>query len=385
MRRARHVPASIAIEASALCTPRPSGVARYARELGTALLAPAASGETAHEFVFAYRLSRWRERGHCLAGTPRLWYQEPLPLLAARPALVHGTDLRVPAWRGVPAVATLHDVFALLSDEWSPPAFRARKLAAYRALPARCARIIAVSEATRRDFLARVDCPPERVVVVHEGVSPAFAAPPPARREAALARLGLAGGAPYLLFVGGLDRRKNLLGLARTLAATPALAEFALVVVGGEGHGAAELRGDPVWSALGPRLRWLGAVADADLPALYACAAAFCLPSFAEGFGLPVLEAMACGTPVVVSDRGALPEIAGGHARLADPASPTAIAEALLAALAMTSAERAAARAHAATFTWERAARATLDVYNALLTAPAGRSQPRSPITERSR
>jgi len=363
--------ATIVLEASALCTPRPSGVARYTRELAGALLALAASGEAPYIYRLAYRLSRWTERAACLAGAPRLWYQEPLPPLGlgARPALVHGLDLRVPPWPGVPRVATLHDVFALLSDAWSPPGFRARKLAAYRALPVRCARIIAVSEATRRDFLARVDCPPERVTAVHEGVSPAFAPVASVAREAALARHGLAGGRPYVLFVGGLDRRKNLLGLARALAATPALAELALAVVGGEGHGAAELRADPVWGALGSRLRWLGAVGDAELPALYAGAAVFCLPSFAEGFGLPLLEAMACGTPVVASDRGALPEIAGGHARLADPESPAAIGAALIAALAMTSAERAAARAHAASFTWERAARATLAVYDELLDA----------------
>lgn len=360
---------TIVLEASGLCTPRPSGVARYTRELAEALLALAARGEAPCDFRLAYRLSRWRERAGCLAGARTLWYQEPLPRLGPRPALVHGLDLRVPAWRGVPRVATLHDVFALLSEEWSPPAFRARKLAAYRALPARAARIVAVSEATRRDFLARVDCPPERVVVVHEGVSPAFAPAAPAALKAVCARRGLSGERPYLLFVGGLDRRKNLLGLARALVASPALAGFTLAVVGGEGHGAAELRRDPVWNALGPRLHWLGAVDDAELPALYTGAAAFCLPSFAEGFGLPVLEAMACGTPVVASDRGALPEIAGGHARLADPDSPSSIAEALLAALAMSSAERAAAQAHAATFSWERAARATLGVYAEVLAA----------------
>jgi glycosyltransferase involved in cell wall biosynthesis len=370
MPRTRPALLPVAIEASALCTPRPSGVARYTRELATALLALAARGETPYDFLLAYRLSRWRERGRCLEGAPRLWYQEPLPPPGPRPLLVHGTDLRVPAWRGVPGVATLHDVFALLSDAWSPPAFRARKIAAYRALPARCARIVAVSEATRRDFLERVACPPERVVVVHEGVSPSFAPPTPAARAAVLARYGLEGGPPYLLFVGGIDRRKNLRGLLRALLAEPALADFRLAVVGGEGHGAAELLGDPTWRALAPRLLRLGVVPDADLPALYAGAAAFCMPSFAEGFGLPLLEAMACGTPVMAADRGALPEVAGGHARLADPASPGAIGAAILHALAATPAEREAARAHAAQFTWESTARGMLQVYAESLGEP---------------
>jgi len=370
MRRARPALLPVAIEASALCTPRPSGVARYTRELAEALLALAAGGQTPYEFHFAYRLSRWRGRGRCLTEAPRLWYQEPLPPLGPRPLLVHGTDLRVPTWRGVARVATLHDVFALLSDKWSPPAFRARKVAAYLALPARCARIVAVSEATRQDFLERVACPPERVVVVHEGVSPAFAPPPAAKRQVVLVRHGLADGRPYLLFVGGIDRRKNLLGLLRALLAEPALADVRLVVVGSEGHGAAELLGDPVWRALGPRLINLGYVPDSMLPALYAGAAAFCMPSFAEGFGLPLLEAMACGTPVMAADRGALPEIAGGHARLADPESPTAIATAIVDALAATPAEREAARAHAAEFTWERTARALLSVYAEALALP---------------
>ena len=367
MRRTHPALLPIAIEASALCTPRPSGVARYTRELGEALLALAAREEAPYCFQFAYRLSRWRERARCLVGAPRLWYQEPLPLLGPRPALVHGTDLRAPAWRGVACVATLHDVFALLSDAWSPAAFRARKIAAYRALPARCARIVAVSEATRQDFLARVDCSPERVIVVHEGVSPAFTGPAPGAREAVLTRHGLADGRPYLLFVGAIDRRKNLLGLLRALLSESALADCRLAVVGGEGHGAAELLADPAWRALGPRLLRLGVVPDAVLRTLYTHAAAFCLPSFAEGFGLPLLEAMACGTPVAASDRGALPEIAGGHARLCDPESPADIAAALLAALAATPAEREAARAHAAAFTWERTARSMLQVYGELL------------------
>ncbi len=375
MLRTRPALLPVAIEASALCTPRPSGVARYTRELATALLALAARGETPYDFLLAYRLSRWRERERCLEGAPRLWYQEPLPPLGPRPLLVHGTDLRVPAWRGVPGVATLHDVFALLSDAWSPPAFRARKIAAYRALPARCARIVAVSEATRRDFLERVDCPPERVVVVHEGVSPSFAPPPLAARAAALTRYRLEGGPPYLLFVGGIDRRKNLRGLLRALLAEPALGDYRLAIVGGEGHGAAELLDDPTWRALAPRLLRLGVVPDADLPALYAGAAAFCLPSFAEGFGLPLLEAMACGTPVMAADRGALPEIAGGHARLAEPESPGAIGAAILDALAATPAEREAARAHAAQFTWERTARGMLQVYSESLGEPRTRAE----------
>ncbi len=353
----------IAIEASAVCTSQPSGVARYTSRLIRTLLELRAKGEGEHEYRVCYRLSRWKLRKYRLglADLPRFWHQEPFLPQLRRPRLVHGTDVRVPGWRGVRKVATLHDVFSLISDRWAPADFRRRKIRDYRQMAKRCQRIIAVSEATRQDFLSHIDYPEHQVKVVHEGVSARFRPREPREIKAATARQGL--DRPYLLFVGGAGRRKNLLGTMRALATSSLARDYQLAVVGGRGHGASEVLADPVVKELGESLRLLGFVPDPDLPALYCGAAAFCMPSFGEGFGLPLLEAMACGAPVVAAERGAMPEVAGGHAWLADPDEPASIAAAIERALACTEAQREAAQRHARHYSWERCARGVLEVY----------------------
>lgn len=359
--------ARIAIEVSALATPRPSGVARYASRLVRTLLELRVRGEGEHDYRVCTRLSRWKHRAHRphLADLPHFWYQEPLIPLARRPHLVHGTDVRTPSWPGIPKVATLHDVFALLSEEWAPAEFRRKKIREYRRMARSCERIIAVSEATRQSFLERVDYPAERISVVHEGVSPRFRPRDEQEVKALRERHGLE--KPYLLFVGGADRRKNLLGLMRALAGSPLARDFDLVVVGGRGHEADAVLADPVVRELGEGLRLMGYLPDPELPALYSGAAAFCMPSFCEGFGLPLLEAMSCGVPVVGAERGAIPEIAGGHAWLVEPESTESIALALERAIGSKPAQREAARKHAQHFSWEACARGVLGVYMELL------------------
>jgi glycosyltransferase involved in cell wall biosynthesis len=357
----------IAIDASAVCTPRPSGEARYTSRLIRTLLELRAKGEGEHDYRVCYRMSRWKQRKHCLglADLPRFWYQEPFIPQLRRPRLVHGTDVYVPNWRGVCKVATLHDVFSLISKRWAPDDLRRRKIRDYRQMARRCHRIIAVSEATRRNFLSHIDYPENQVKVVHEGVSARFRLREPREIKAAKARHGL--DRPYLLFVGGVDRRKNLLGMMRAMASSSLAQDYQLVVVGTRGHGAEEVLADPVVKELGGNLRLLGFVPDPDLPALYCGASAFCMPSFNEGFGLPLLEAMACGVPVVAAERGAMPEVAGGHAWLAEPDEPAAIAAALERALESSESQREAAQRHARHYSWERCAREVLKLYEEVL------------------
>ncbi len=357
----------IAIDATAVCTPRPSGVARYSSRLVRTLLELRARGEGEHSYRVCYRLSRWNLRKHCLglADLPRFWYQGSFLPQLRRPSLVHGTDVRVPNWSGVKKVATLHDVSSLISKRWAPDDLRRRDIRNYRQMARRCSRIIAVSEATRRDFLSHIDYPEEQVSVVHEGVSSRFRQREPREIKAAKERQGL--DRPYLLFVGGADRRKNLLGMMRAMANSTLAKNYQLAVVGNRGHGAAEILADPVVKELAGNLRLLGFVPDPDLPALYCGAEAFCMPSFNEGFGLPLLEAMACGVPVVASERGAMPEVAGGHAWLADPEEPAAIAAALERALESNETQREAAQRHAQHFSWERCGRGVLTVYEEIL------------------
>jgi glycosyltransferase involved in cell wall biosynthesis len=176
---------------------------------------------------------------------------------------------------------------------------------------------------------------------------------------------------PYVLWVGTLEPRKNLertvQGFAHAVTEAE-LDEVQLCLVGPRGW----LRGDPDELLAGrrDRVRWLGSVPRDELPALYAGAEAFVFPSLAEGFGLPVLEAMACGAPVVTSDRSALPEVAGDAALLCDPTDPGSIGEAVGRVLRdrdLAGRLRRAGLERAAGYTWDRMARETASRYRELV------------------
>ena len=351
----------VALEATAACTRARGGIARYALELARALMRELATRGGRLDLLT--RLSRWRKHGlrPAVEGARRRWLQEPFWPPAGGYDVVHGTDARVPYWRGVPRVATLHDVFSLVSEGLAEPRFRAMKRARYAELTERCDRIIAVSESTKADFLRFFDYPPERIDVVHLGVEPRFRPVSQEARTGVRARYGLDD--PYLLFIGELSPRKNLQRLVEAFGRSGLAQDLQLVLAGNRTYGTEEIEAAIDASGFAQRVLRPGYVADEDLPALYGEARAFCFPSLYEGFGLPILEAMACGTPVVASDRGAAPEVAAGHAVLADPEDTDAIAAALREAVEPSPGLREAARAHAGRFTWERTAQQTLAVY----------------------
>jgi alpha-1,3-rhamnosyl/mannosyltransferase len=198
--------------------------------------------------------------------------------------------------------------------------------------------------------------------VVYEGVAPTFRVLSGAETEPVLAQYGLRAGA-YLLALGTLQPRKNLLTLLRAVrlllddGCDPGL----VVLVGATGWGST-LEAEVERLGLTPRVRILGYLPNEALPAIYSGARAFAFPSLYEGFGLPVLEAMACGTPVVASNCSSLPEVVGEAGLLADPRRPAAFAGALRRLLAepdLAARLREAGLARAAEFTWERCARET--------------------------
>ncbi|MBC7224691.1 MAG: glycosyltransferase family 4 protein, partial [Anaerolineae bacterium] len=229
----------------------------------------------------------------------------------------------------------------------------------------KAARLIADSAFTREELLRWTDYPPGRIVVIPCGVAPAFR---PLEDEGNLRpvreRYGLPEGR-LLLHVGHGARRKNLAGLLQALArVVQAAGDVHLVQVGAR-PGQAE---ETLVARLGlqGRVRWLGTVPGQDLPALYNLADCFVFPSLYEGFGLPVLEAMACGTPVVCSHLASLPEVAGDAALLVDPRDPAALAQAVLQVLedaALRQGLREAGLRRAGAFTWACTAAATANVY----------------------
>ena len=359
------VPGAVAFEVSTLLVEKPSGIGTYGRGLIRALAA--LRPERAHCQV--YRWSRWHRR--------RLL---PVPEVPSRPyitgrflhcthGLLHTLDTRIPEnFRGV-LVATLFDVISALpvAEEkgLSSKAFQARKQADYQRIARRADLVITLSRETRDRFLELAH-PAPPVAVIPPGVDEEFltagAAPAdPAR----LARLGLRG--PYLLTVGALHPRKNLgaclEAFRRARRKVPGLS---LAVAGEPGVGwetsllAQEIRHQ------GPGIHLLGYMDRQDLAEACAGAEALLFLSHYEGYGLPVLEAMAAGAPVVAARRGGIPDAAGDAALLVDPDDPDAVEAAVLRILSdrnLASRLRSLGRRRALEVPWDAAARAVEEAY----------------------
>ena len=300
----------------------------------------------------------------------------PTRLRADRPALYHGNYI-LPPGLTCPGVVTVHDSSYRFAPELMP---RADALMFGRFVPwsiRRAARVVTVSEHGREDVLRSAPgLDPSRVVVVPNGVSPAFA-PDPTAADRVRAAYGLDPG--YVLFIGALQPRKNLLCLLDAYAALDDAPP--LVLAGDAKHDEAALDERIAALGLGGRVRRIGYVrGEPALRDLYAAAGVFAFPSLYEGFGLPVAEAMACGTPVLTSDATALPEVAGGAAVLVDPRSSGSIADGLARLLgdeALRARCREAGLARAAELTWDAAAERLVGVWSDVLRE---RPQPRRAV-----
>jgi glycosyltransferase involved in cell wall biosynthesis len=270
---------------------------------------------------------------------------------------------RLPLRPGVPTVVTMHDVIPLLRPG------QLRTGIAHGLLYAgvrRATRVIAVSEAGRRDLVAHLGVPAERVDVVHEAAAPRFA---PADPRPAVEAGGVR--EPYVLHIGGADPRKNLGALIDAFAAwARERSRPETLALAGPVRNVERADLAARLAASDGRVRHLGFVPDAHLPGLYSGARCLVMPSSYEGFGLPVLEALACGTPVAAYDAGAVAEVAGPGALLVpDGAMPELLAavEGLCDDGALRERLAAAGREHAATFSWRRAAERTWAVYERAL------------------
>lgn len=308
----------VLLDATAAARPRRSGIGRYLVELIAALNAL----PEPPEIRLGLRLSKRRGRRHLPPQRSRVrWLDDRLDRLLLRGYDVfHGPDARLTTARGMPRVATLHDLFSDQRDDLASPRFREKKLAQYQRLAEQADRILCVSAATREAFTTRFPAAAERCEVVHHGVAPMFRPPGADAVQAVRARLGLL--RPFVLFVGLLSTRKNLGLLQRAFDAWSVHdPDLELVLVGEPSHGHAEIAKVRQSLRAAARIRELPFVEDNELPALYGAAEAFVFPSLAEGFGLPVLEALACGTPVLASDLPVLREVGGPHVRYAPPDS----------------------------------------------------------------
>lgn len=363
------------------------GIGRYTRELLQALYA--ADTTSHYRLFFASRsplphpLPAPRPANFHARQLPfddvwfaRIWHRARLPLpveLITGPIdLFHSPDFTLPpVRRGTRTLLTVHDLSFIRDPDSAVPVLRQYLNAVVPRSVARADHVLADSQATRADLIELYHTPAEKISVLYSGVNAVFR---PIADSAILAgvrakyRLGQA---PFILAVGTLQPRKNYVRLIQAFSALSTQpSPLVLVIAGGKGWLYDSIFAEVQRLNLQARVIFPGFVDDADLPALYSAAHALAYPSLYEGFGLPMLEAMACGTPVVTSTASCLPEVAGGAALCVPPTEVEALSQALETVVGDEAARAeliARGLARAKTFTWDRAAHELVGHYRSLL------------------
>ncbi len=366
------------------------GIGRYTRELVQALTHPGRKESSFQYHLFSARRPTtpptndrlpegsnvsYREARLSSQWLYRLWYRLRIPLPVQRFTgeidLFHSPDFVLPPVRGpIPTLLTVHDLsFVHYPETFTPALLRFLNGAVPRSVE-RATHILADSEATCADLVSLWGTPTEKISVLYSGVHSRFH---PITDEPELARVqqkyGLSG-KPYLLSVGTVQPRKNYRMLIRAFSAIADKWPHNLAIAGGNGWLFEETLAEAERHGIGERVRFLGFVDDEDLPALYSGATIFLFPSLYEGFGLPPLEAMACGAPVIVSNSSCLPEVVG-QAAIQLPASDEEAWRVALDELLGDNIRRShmvlAGFMRARAFSWQKAAGQLRRIYQELL------------------
>ena len=361
------------------------GIGRYVRELTSAL--------AALDKTNAYRLFVSGTSPGALSPPPsagfqwslttisprwlaRIWHRARLPfpveLFTGRVDLFHATDFALPyTLPATPTLLTVHDLSFVRVPEAASPPLKAYLDAVVPRSVRRADHILADSKATKDDLMALYETPADKITVLYSGVDQRFR---PVGEQAALESTrqtyGL-GNTNYLLSVGTVQPRKNYSRVIRALAEVRATGlDLHYAIAGAAGWLEDEMRRTIASTEMTHFVHLLGHVDDDDLPALYSASRMLLMPSLYEGFGLPVLEAMACGVPVITSNISSLPEVAGDAGILVDPSDTGQIRDAIL-AVETDSARREQliqnGYRQAAKFSWQESATKLLSVYMKLL------------------
>jgi glycosyltransferase involved in cell wall biosynthesis len=324
----------------------------------------------------------------------RLWFRSglraPVQTFSGECDLYHATDFVLPPTRpNTPTVLTVHDLSFERDADSAPPRLIPFLKRVVPESTRRATHIVADSHATERDLIELYAIPPEKITTIHSGVDSRFTPYDGSlfaeRRRDYVRKKYKLGDAPFILTVGTMQRRKNHLRLVQAFAqlvtrepsvvshrssTTSHESRVTLVIAGGKGWLYDEVLAEVEKLRLTGRVEFIGFVDDGDLPHLYRAASVFAFPSTYEGFGLPPLEAMACGVPVVTSNASSLPEVVGEAGLMVDPFDIDALAAALDRALNDEAWRAEATRRcieRAGQFTWQRAAEQLLIVYERVL------------------
>ena len=378
-------PTTVGFDVTPLEERERTGVGRYVERLLAALVA---RGDTFRYHVLASRpLQRALPTGVVGPGGRRfptrwLWMQAMLPVTLSRlqPRMCHFTNGMAPVNCPCPYVLTLYDMSLFLHAHTQPWKSRLLIRGLVPRVARRAAAVITATNSARDDIIRVLGLPPARVQVVSGGVDTAFRlTDTPGTLDPVRRRYGL--DRPFILSVGTLEPRKNLGRLTRAFGQLRAQGrQEDLVLVGRNGWGRDEARRVADELGIATSVRTLGYIPESDLPALYALARVVAFPSLYEGFGFPIVEAMACGTPVLTSDRSAMAEIGRDAAVLIDPTQVGAIADGLAALLderPLRERLRAAGLRRAASLRWPTVADRTVAVYDRVL-ASAGPARTRT-------
>lgn len=367
-----------------------AGIGRYTRELVTALLE--ADTITSYSLFYAKRPSAlpvpnpipraanatYHEAPLSERWLHRLWYRLNVPLTVQRFTgtvdLFHSPDFVLPpVGNNIPTLLTVHDLSYLHFPETFTPALVAYLNKLVPTSVDRATHVLADSKATKRDLIAYYSVPADKVTVLYSGVSALFVPERSEKRLRAVREKYALGQQPYVLSVSTLQPRKNYQLLIRAFKAVAEQRAHNLVIAGGKGWLHEEITAEITRQDLEDRVLLIGFVDDIDLPALYSGASLFAYPSLYEGFGLPLLEAMACGVPVLNSNASSLPEVVGEATLQLEPHEEQAWSETML-SLLDDSTKRASMVAagfmQARQFTWDRAAQELKAIYTRLLDGP---------------
>jgi glycosyltransferase involved in cell wall biosynthesis len=350
----------IALDATYSVDPHPSGIAVYSRELLLGL----AYSHTQDEFLFCYRPKHWRRTAQAKPpNVRRRLLQPPLPTFTAD--LFHALNQRVDRRPARKVVSTFHDLF-VMTGEYSSPDFRTRFSEQARRAARNSDLIIAVSNFTANQVSSLLQFDSSRIRVVPHGVHEPITKSGSQREN-------------MILFVGALQLRKNVIRLVEAferLSSDPQDCQlprdsWRLVLAGApSGYQADRILDRVEKSAYRERIEIAGYVSQSELEMLYSRASIFALPSLDEGFGIPVLEAMAHGVPVVTSNRSALVEVAGDAALLVNPFDVEELEDALKSLMndpALRAKFSDLGRARAKCYAWDRTVKATYSIYQELV------------------